>query len=68
MRNTGLWFMLLAVLAMPACFAGCGGSPPPTNTSSGHDDHDHGDHEGEGHEGHDHDGDGHADHDAEDHD
>ena len=67
MRKSGFLFTLVATLAMPAFFTGCGSSPAPTSTEGSHDDHDHGDHEGHDHEGHDHDGDGKADHDAKDH-
>ena len=59
MRKTGYLVLFVAVLTMPAFFAGCGSSsPPPTNTEAGHsedDGHDHGDQEGQDHEGHDHD-------------
>lgn len=79
MRSTRYLFVLLAALAMPAYFAGCGSTAPPANDSTSHEahddhdhDHDHADHEGHDHEGHDHedhdhDGDGQPDHDAQDH-
>lgn len=70
MRKSSYLLLVVAVLAMPAFFAGCGSSPSPSSSEAGHsadDGHDHGDHEGHDHEGHDHDGDGHADHDAKEH-
>ena len=62
MRRTGVYLTVLATLAMPAFFIGCGASPEPASSSAGHSDHD-----GHDHGGHDHDGDGHADHEAKDH-
>jgi len=70
MRRIGLCLTVLATLAMPAFFIGCGASPEPASSSAGHSDHDghdHGDHADHDHADHDHDGDGHADHEAKDH-
>lgn len=52
MRKFSYLPLLVAALAMPAFFAGCGSSPPPSNSEAGHsadDGHDHSDHEGHNH-------------------
>lgn len=53
MRKSGYLFLLVAALATPAFFAGCGSSPPSSSSDAGHsadDGHDHSDHEGHDHE------------------